>query len=605
MGSGSRLARRPFCRAVALAIFSILVVALAFPGAARAQAPSSTESKDKPASNPAEITTSDANSELTTRDKQTGFKVHVNLVLVRVVVRDSSGKPVGDLRKEDFQLFDDRKPQAITHFSVETPNSRLTKAVPPVESEAPPEEKVESNEAGPPQRFIAFLFDDAHLELADIMRSRQAAERFLETSFRPTDRAAVFTTSGQLNLDFTSDQTKLIEALRAILPRPVTAEVNPECPYLTYYEADLMENHFDERVLAAVAQETLACQFQNDPQFRDAAIQVAHAAAQRALTNGQTQTEYSVRRLREIVRRLTALPGERLILYVSPGFWFPENRQDVSDIIDRATRSNVVVNTIDARGVFTFDPNGDISRTAASGRALARIVLHRMAGENKLNEVLGQLAEGTGGTFFHNSNDLDEGFTRIGAVPEVFYVLGFSPQNLKLDGRFHTLKVGLTSKQKYEIHARRGYYAPKHAADPAETARLEIEEAVFSQEEVRDLPVELHTQYFKTNSIDARLAVLTHIDLGRLRFRVVDGRHHNNLIVVAAIFDENGNILSANEKVIEMRLRDATLERLGRSGITVKSSFTVKPGSYLVRLVVRDAEGELMAAQNGSVVIPY
>jgi len=54
-----------------------------------------------------------------------------------------------------------------------------------------------------------------------------------------------------------------------------------------------------------------------------------------------------------------------------------------------------------------------------------------------------------------------------------------------------------------------------------------------------------------------------------------------------------------------MRLLDSTLEKLGRSGINVKSSFDVKPGSYLVRLVVRDAEGELMAAKNGAVVIPY
>jgi hypothetical protein len=53
-----------------------------------------------------------------------------------------------------------------------------------------------------------------------------------------------------------------------------------------------------------------------------------------------------------------------------------------------------------------------------------------------------------------------------------------------------------------------------------------------------------------------------------------------------------------------MKLRDSTLDRLDRSGITVKSSFDVKPGSYLVRLVVRDKEGEMMAARNGAVVIP-
>ena len=75
--------------------------------------------------------------------------------------------------------------------------------------------------------------------------------------------------------------------------------------------------------------------------------------------------------------------------------------------------------------------------------------------------------------------------------------------------------------------------------------------------------------------------------------------------LATAIFDENGNFVTGGEKIVEMRLLDGTLDRLGRSGINVKSSFDVKPGSYLVRLVVRDAEGEQMAARNGAVVIPY
>ena len=54
-----------------------------------------------------------------------------------------------------------------------------------------------------------------------------------------------------------------------------------------------------------------------------------------------------------------------------------------------------------------------------------------------------------------------------------------------------------------------------------------------------------------------------------------------------------------------MKLLDNTVARLNRSGLTVKSSFDVKPGSYMVRLVVRDSEGAQMAARNGAVVIPF
>ena len=138
-----------------------------------------------------------------------------------------------------------------------------------------------------------------------------------------------------------------------------------------------------------------------------------------------------------------------------------------------------------------------------------------------------------------------------------------------------------------------------------ETAKQEIQEAIFSQDEVKDLAVDLQTQFFKPEPAQAKLSVLAHVDLRSLQFRKTEGRNRDDLTLATAIFDENGNFVTGGEKIVEMRLLDSTLEKLDRSGINVKSSFDVKPGSYLVRLVVRDAEGELMAAKNGAVVIPY
>jgi hypothetical protein len=101
------------------------------------------------------------------------------------------------------------------------------------------------------------------------------------------------------------------------------------------------------------------------------------------------------------------------------------------------------------------------------------------------------------------------------------------------------------------------------------------------------------------------LAVLTHLDVKAIRFRKGLDRNNDRLTIVTGIFDENGQFVTGLEKVIDMKLRDTTYERLSRSGFTVKTSFDVKPGTYLVRLVVRDAEGAQMAARNGAVVIPY
>jgi VWFA-related protein len=79
-------------------------------------------------------------------------------------------------------------------------------------------------------------------------------------------------------------------------------------------------------------------------------------------------------------------------------------------------------------------------------------------------DVMANLAYSTGGTFFHNNNDMDEGFRRTADAPEYIYVLGFSPP--KLDGRFHKLKVKLNNGAKLTVQAREGYYALKPSASP-------------------------------------------------------------------------------------------------------------------------------------------
>jgi hypothetical protein len=218
--------------------------------------------------------------------------------------------------------------------------------------------------------------------------------------------------------------------------------------------------------------------------------------------------------------------------------------------------------------------------------------------------VLAEVAYGTGGAFFHNNNDLVEGFKRVAARPEYMYVLGYSPQNLKLDGALHNLKITLKSGGKFEIQARSGYYAPRRLADPAETAKQEMQDALFSREELRDIPMAIHTQFFKPSPDDAKLAVMTRVDVKNLRFRKENGRNLDDLTVLSGLFDRNGNLVTGDSKTIQMRLKDQTLESRLSSGITVKSNFDVKPGSYMIRMVIRDSEGQLMAAANGTVDIP-
>jgi len=597
-----------------LASLSGLLLA-ALPGATLcAQSTQSTSSQQaEPSSGASAPTTPPSNSpdsaqEVNTRDSPTPFSVRVNLVPVRVVVRDAHGQAIPNLRQDDFRIFEDGKPQLISHFSVEIPAPaaqplRETNSSHPGESEKPPAALVR------PARFVALLFDDVHLPFGELARIRNIADDYVKSSFQPTDRFAVFTISGQSQTDFTDDRAKLHEALQGVQPRPVTAGSATgigECPSINYLQADLIVNQHDSQAIGVATSDALVCQFNNNQQFLGAAQGVAQAMALHILSTADVQTQYSFQRLKEIVRRMTVVSGQRLIVLMSPGFLIPNREYDLSEVIDSAARSNVTISTLDARGLYTVDALPDVSAKPTGDLTLSGFhTSYRFQQESRQSDVLWSVANGTGGQGFANSNDLTAGFRRLVAAPETSYLIGFVPQNLKYDGRFHSLKVGLTSKEKYAIQARSGFYAPKRMETPADAVKQEIEEAVLSQEEQHGLPIQLHTQYYKVDATDAKLAILMHVDIGRIRFEKLDGRNKNDLTIVAALFDRNGNFVTATEKVLEMRLRDTTLERLSHTGVTVKTSFDVKPGGYLVRLVVRDSQAAQLSAENGVVEIPY
>jgi hypothetical protein len=308
--------------------------------------------------------------------------------------------------------------------------------------------------------------------------------------------------------------------------------------------------------------------------------------------------------LKNVVRDLSHMPGQRSMVLVSPGFLAPQMEFDYNEVIDLAIRSQVVINTLDARGLYVLQPSGDASSTVSYAPQVAgQIAILNTDAAAANDDLPNDFAASTGGIFFHNSNDYDEGFRQTSQAPEYSYVIAFVPQDLKLDGSYHDLKVKLKASQKMSVQARRGYFAPKHIANPEEQAKQEIEEALYSQDELHNLPVKLHTQFFKVSEDTAKLIVLTHVDVQRMHFHKADGRNNDVLTCVSAVFNRNGNFLQAMEKTVTMHWKDETLEQKLGSGITLKSSFDVKPGNYLVRLVVRDSEGQLMSAENGTVEI--
>jgi len=593
---GTRVAYRGFLRGLA----AVAVVAFAlFLAAGQDPAPSSTKATQSP--NP---------PEMVTQEKQPSFQFRVerNLVLVRVVVRDSKGKPAGNLTKENFRLLDNGKPQTISEFTVERGPAGAGNGAKP-STPAVPGQPEAAPAAHVAERFVALYFDDVHLPFEDVARTRNAAQRFLDTSVAPADRVGIFTSSGQGNLDFTADRDKLRDALLRLLPRPINTSPVQECPDIFPYQAYLIVQANDQMALQAAVYNIIACQCNGNAQECPNSSFEAQSAAFRVLHLDQDRSEYSLRAVQLLLRRMATLPGQRSIVWVTPGFMTQQLQFEVSEIIDRALRSNVIINGLDSRGLYTVNPAGDVSQRANpamfSNPAVAGYLTSMQLAEVQTDtDVLAAVASGTGGTFFENSNDLDEGFRRVGAVPDAAYVLGFSPAILKPDGKFHSLKVQLVAAPGLSAQSRKGYFAPKELQDAKAQADEEIREAVFSRDEMRELPMDFHTQFFKVNDREVQLSVLTRLDLRALRFRKQDERNLDDVRIVAAVFDLDGNIVSTQEKTLEMHLRDTTLDRLRSSGVTLKEEFKVTPGTYVVRVVARDSEGKQLSGTNHTIEIP-
>ena len=541
-------------------------------------------------------------AEMASHDEPALFKARVNLVMVPVVVRDRKGNAVANLKQEDFQLFDKGKPQYIARFSMERAGGRLLKAGGGVQATGP-DKLVDEKPADLPDRFIAYLFDDVHMKFGDLARSRDAAGRHVDEALRTTDRAAIYTTSGQTIQDFTDDRKLLHEALGQLRMRPVTGQGGNRCPNMTYYMADMIQNKHDSTVLGAATLDVMSCQNLDPSQYAQAQ-QIAQQAAQQELNLGDHETRLAMGVIKDLIRRMAAMPGQRSIILVSNGFvTLAEHSSDKTEIMDRAIRANVLINALNARGLYTNTP--DITRQGTNFRTEMVLAQVERAANRAQSDVLAELAAGTGATFFQNNNDLDAGFARLVSAPEYYYLLAFSPQNLKMDGSFHSLKVTLKNVKDVSANARTGYYAPRHLENAIETAKREIEEALFSREEMNDIPVELHTQFFKASADTAKVSLVIKVDVKRLKFRKEADRNCDELTVVAGLFDRNGVYATGIQKKLEMRLKDETVEKRLDGGLTLRSSFDVKPGTYSVRLVVRDLEGQMMSAQNAAVEIPY
>ena len=552
--------------------------------------------------------------EISTRNVEPTFKLQAqrNMVTVRVVVRNKEGETVGNLRQEDFQVFDRGKKQSILQFSVDRPApnapqksaGKTLPAEPGAAEKTPPVVIL-------PRRYVALYFDDVNTGFSGLVRSRDASYRFLQTSLHPGDRVGVFTASSKNSLEFTDDLDKVHQALADLRPKPIIAP-DETCgaitPYEAYYIVVLKGSMLDpndpiERLVVAEKQSCSGLPTNSRPS------QNPLSEAQRVKSESDMRAMFTLRGLESLARLMSTLPGQRSIVFVSDGFQSQTLGYAITEISERALHANIVINALDAHGLYV---GGFVADASMAGRDLPKdpdmqAVKQQVMREEALrqSEAMGTLAQDTGGIFFENNNDLEAGLRRVAGAPETSYMLAFSPENLKHDGAFHTLKVTLVSEKGVTVQARKGYYAPKKSEDLAAQEKEDLQDAVFSQNEAQPFPVEVDTQYFKIDKTSAEIDLVTHVNLNQVRFRKEGDRNLHNLTFVTGLFDRDGHYVTGQQQDLALNLRDASLEKFLRTGIKVGTELKVKPGIYLIRTVVRDPESGQISAVNRTLEIPY
>jgi VWFA-related protein len=547
---------------------------------------------------------------------QLHLTVQTNLVQLEVVVRDPRGHAVGGLRQGDFEILDEGRPREIAAFSVETLEAKQT-AGPATAARA-----ANSASAGAapnaPKRSTMLFFDDLHVAPAELQRTQLAAKRFVKDGMGPGARAAVYTASQGLVLDFTSDAAAIAQAIEKLRSHQHLSEAGLQpCPHISPYQAFLIDKNLDSSALDAAIQEAAACQ-NTDPTLNSGALgrpnpsRIANdpirvavlAQASQTWQQARIDSQHSFDAITNALTLLTQAPGTRVLLMASAGFLSGLMDAERDAATDRAIRAGIVINALDAKGLWSEAPGRQAGTTG--GLPLAAFVFetsHMGSQADAVNAVMQEFASGTGGLFFHNSNDLAGGFSQLGAAPETTYLIAFRPDTEVVTAKYRKLKVRLTARNGDYVQARPGYMPAPNPAPEAPAQPRKIDSELLASDMLTQIPIELAGMMGNGSKDDPAISLFIKVDIAKLNFTHRDGRHFQKLTFIGALLDSGGRVVAAKEGAMDLALKDDTLARLAATGVRATLGLNAPPGPYHVRMIVQDAEGN-MAALTQSVEIP-
>jgi len=538
--------------------------------------------------------------------------VETELLRLEVVVLDERGRPVSGLAIGDFQVAEDGKEQAVTHFQPAAPGL----ADPAAALRAAEEEEPEP--AGPPPegRHIVLAIDDLHLSPNSLAGSKIALKRFVGERLSEEDEVAIVTTSGSLGLyqAFTRERLVLRRAIDRLAYRERRGNAGGRAN-MSEQQAEAIDRGDPDALALATGDITLRDYLSAQAPTGIVNPRIAFEAkgmARGILNQALETTNLTLSALDRVVRSLSFVPGRKLLVLVSDGFLMGQGTQDARTfdlrrVFDASARAGVSIYALHGAGLSAEPSTGDASRQADPEQSAPAIRdRYRRLGDIVQRDSLSAVAQGTGGFLVHGGNDLLGGLAHILRDSDSAYLLAYSPTNPARDGRFRTIAVRLPAHPRYEVRTRRGYYARTDRTPPAPAVASaavrrdeELQTALASLVPLRGVPIRLAADYVDVPAEGPRLVIRAHVDLHNVPFRRTLDRHQADLEIVGVVYDDSGEIVGDMEgERAELSLTTASYRQLLREGLGYRRSLALPPGLYQVRLVARES----LSSQVGTAV---
>ena len=526
------------------------------------------------------------------------FRSSTRLVVNTVTVRDRAGKIIEGLTAKDFIVTEDNERQDIAFVEFQRlvgepdPAATLTAAAPaaapaaPVAAAAPPPQAPEvssvvANPIATPasgdikyrnRRLLILYFDQSATSPPDQMRVFDAALKYLKEQMQPADLIAIMTYGGsavRVKQDFTDDKDKLRQVIEVLMYGEDKDGDGVRDP-------DIEGTEFG----------------QNDAEFN------------------VFSTDRQLAALQTAVNMLRPFPEQKSLIYFASNLRLngTDNNAQMRATTNAANRANVSFFPVDARGLVAMAPLGDATQRSPGGigqfsGALAQSQMSRF---QRSQDTLYSLAKDTGGKAMFDYNDLSLGIVQAAEAQASYYIIGYYSTHIANDGKFRRVKVALANNLEGELAYRQGYYGDKEWSKQSTADReRQLEEALMLENPVTDITVALELNYFQLNSAEYFIPVSVKIPGRELALARRRGAQRVTLDFIAEIKDDPYGLTQGNMRdKVEKDLANSTAEQLATQPIQFETGFTLLPGKYVIKFLVRDAEAGRIGTYQTNFVIP-